>query len=121
MQGFIKAKRVFDVALTAKYTKGRRANCVVAACCYITCRMEQTSHMMIDFADAFSTNVFQIGAVFLQLRSIFLGESGNIAMPLVDPGLYMARFADKLDFGNETGKVIQNANRVAQRMSRDWY
>ena len=49
-----KAKRVFDIALTAKYTKGRRTNCVVAACCYITCRMEQTSHMMIDFADAFS-------------------------------------------------------------------
>jgi transcription factor IIIB subunit 2 len=113
-----KAKRVFDVALTAKYTKGRRSNCVVAACCYITCRMEQTSHMLIDFADAFSTNVYQIGAVFLQLRRIFLGD--NMTMPLVDPGLYMARFADKLDFGAETQKVVQNANRIAQRMNRDW-
>jgi transcription factor IIIB subunit 2 len=115
-----KAKRVFDIALTAKYTKGRKANCVIAACCYITCRMEQTSHMMIDFADAFSTNVYQIGAVFLQLRSIFLGECGGITMPLVDPGLYMARFADKLDFGNETQKVVQVANRISQRMNRDW-
>jgi transcription factor IIIB subunit 2 len=55
-----KAKRVFDIALTAQFTKGRRANCVVAACCYITCRMEQTSHMLIDFADAFSVILYLI-------------------------------------------------------------
>ncbi|KAJ3256567.1 transcription factor TFIIIB subunit brf1 [Boothiomyces macroporosus] len=115
-----KAKRVFDVALTARYTKGRKSNCVVAACCYITCRMEKTSHMMIDFADAFSTNVYQIGTVFLQLRNIFLGDRGNSTMPLVDPSLYMARFTDKLDFGEDTKKVCNDANRVAQRMSRDW-
>ncbi|KAJ3333518.1 transcription factor TFIIIB subunit brf1, partial [Kappamyces sp. JEL0680] len=115
-----KAKRVFDIALTAKYTKGRKSNCVVAACCYITCRMEKTSHMMIDFADAFSTNVYQIGAIFLQLRVMFLEKSGLGLMPLVDPGLYMARFADKLDFGPDTARVVANANRVAQRMDRDW-
>lgn len=51
--------------------------------------MEKTSHMMIDFADAFSTNVYQIGAIFLQLRVIFLENSGYGLMPLVDPGLYM--------------------------------
>ena len=39
---------------------------------------------------------------------------------MVDPGLYMARFADKLDFGADTGRIVQHANRVAQRMSRDW-
>jgi transcription factor IIIB subunit 2 len=32
----------------------------------------------------------------------------------------MARFADKLDFGADTGRVVQQANRVAQSMSRDW-
>lgn len=32
----------------------------------------------------------------------------------------MARFADKLDFGIDTAKVVANANRVAQRMDRDW-
>ena len=53
--------------------------------------MEKTSHMMIDFADAFSTNVYQIGAIFLQLRVMFLEKSGVGLgmMPLVDPGLYM--------------------------------
>ena len=56
--------------------------------------MEKTSHMMIDFADAFSTNVYQIGAIFLQLRVMFLEKSGLGVgmMPLVDPGLYMVRF-----------------------------
>lgn len=82
--------------------------------------MEKTSHMMMDFADAFSTNVFQIGSCFLQLRVMFLEKTGVQAMPLVDPGLYMARFADKLDFGTETAKVVSNANRIAQRMDRDW-
>jgi hypothetical protein len=32
----------------------------------------------------------------------------------------MARFADKLDFGSDTARVVANANRVAQRMDRDW-
>ena len=64
--------------------------------------------------------MYQIGAVFLQLRTIFLTESGATMMPMVDPGLYMARFADKLDFGSDTGRIVQHANRVAQRMSRDW-
>jgi transcription factor IIIB subunit 2 len=82
--------------------------------------MEKTSHMMIDFADAFSTNVYQIGAIFLQLRVMFLEKSGLGLMPLVDPGLYMARFADKLDFGSDTARVVANANRIAQRMDRDW-
>jgi transcription factor IIIB 90 kDa subunit len=49
-----------------------------------------------------------------------LTESGATIMPMVDPGLYMARFADKLDFGADTGRIVQHANRVAQRMSRDW-
>jgi transcription factor IIIB 90 kDa subunit len=113
-----KAKRVFDIALTAKFTKGRRTNCVIAACCYITCRMEQTSHMMIDFADAFSTNIYQIGSLFLLLRRIFLAD-GSV-MPLVDPSLYMARFAEKLEFGKDEKQVTCAALRLAQRMKRDW-
>lgn len=88
-----KAKRVYDIVLHAKYTRGRKSECVVAACCYIACRMEKTSHMLIDFSDALSVNVYSIGACFLQIRLLFVDFIGkNSVFPIVDPSLYMARY-----------------------------
>lgn len=83
-----KAKRYFDIALANRFTKGRNANCVIAACCYIACRMEKTAHFIIDFADAFQTNVFQIGSVFLKLRQLVIADA-DTSLPLIDPSLFM--------------------------------
>lgn len=33
------------------FVQGRRTQYVVAACLYSACRMEKTSHMLIDFSD----------------------------------------------------------------------
>ena len=77
--------------------------------------MEKTAHMLIDFADALSVNVFTLGATFLKLVHLL-----SIKLPLVDPALYISRFADKLDFGTKTNDVIKDANRLASRMNRDW-
>ena len=76
------AQRFFNLAVINNFTKGRKANCVVAACLYIVCRTEKTAHMLIDFADALSTNVFQIGATFLKLVELL-----HVRLPLVDPAL----------------------------------
>jgi transcription factor IIIB 90 kDa subunit len=48
------AQRFFNLAVINNFTKGRKANNVVAACLYIVCRLEKTAHMLIDFADALS-------------------------------------------------------------------
>ncbi len=44
----------------------------------------------------------------------------HIRLPLVDPALYISRFADRLDFGDKVHSVVKDANRIAQRMNRDW-
>lgn len=46
------AERYFNLALVHKFTRGRRLANVAAACMYIACRYEKTSHMLIDFSDA---------------------------------------------------------------------
>jgi transcription factor IIIB subunit 2 len=60
-------------------------------------------------------NVFQIGATFLKLVQLL-----HIPLPIVDPSLYITRFADRLDYGDKTPSVVKDANRLAQRMNRDW-
>jgi transcription factor IIIB subunit 2 len=60
-------------------------------------------------------NVYSIGATFLKLVQLL-----HIKLPIVDPSLYISRFADRLDFGDKAQAVVKDANRLAQRMSRDW-
>ncbi len=43
-----------------------------------------------------------------------------IKLPEIDPGLFIPRFAQKLDFGEKTHDVTLTALRLVQRMNRDW-
>lgn len=45
------AQRWFNLAVSTNFVKGRKSGYVIAACLYITCRMEKTHHMLIDFSD----------------------------------------------------------------------
>ncbi|KAI8593886.1 cyclin-like protein [Geranomyces variabilis] len=109
------AQRFFNLAVINNFTKGRKLNNVAAACLYIVCRTDKTAHMLIDFADALSTNVYQLGATFLKLVQVL-----HLNLPLVDPALYISRFAARLDFEDQTSAVIRDANRLVARMNRDW-
>ncbi|KAI8898454.1 hypothetical protein BC833DRAFT_589676 [Globomyces pollinis-pini] len=113
------ACNILDLALSHNYTKGRNYNCVIGGCCYIACRLNKTSHMLMDFSEAFAINVFSIGAVFVKLRDLFFnGKDADQMLPLVDPALYMARFAEKLEFGEMKEQVIMSALKLAQGMER---
>jgi transcription factor IIIB 90 kDa subunit len=78
--------------------------------------MNKTAHMLIDFADALSINVYQIGATFLDLLPLVTSKDDQL--PLVDPSLYISRFASRLEFGDKTQDVIRDANRIVLRFSR---
>lgn len=45
------AQRYFNLAVNMKFVQGRRTTYVVAAVLYCACRMDKTSHMLIDFSD----------------------------------------------------------------------
>ncbi|TGZ84133.1 BRF1-domain-containing protein [Ascodesmis nigricans] len=109
------AQRWFTLAVTNNFTKGRKARYVTACCLYIACRMEKSSHMLIDFSDVLHINVFVLGQTYLKLIKTL-----NIRMPNIDPTIYVHRFAKHLEFGQEQSKVAKDALRLIQRMNRDW-
>lgn len=110
----------YKMALSRRLTYGRRQNNVYAACLYMTCRLEGTSHMLLDLSDATQVNIFDLGKTYLKLSSALC-----IRIPPVDPCIYIIRFANSLHklIGTDMNKVKDieiTALRLVQRMKRDW-
>ena len=121
----------FKLALAKHLTRGRKSSHVIAACVYITCRTEGTSHMLIDFSDVLQVDVYELGRTYLRLSQVlFLKNTINILyrylqalcikIPAMDPCLYVMRFAHKLEFGEKTHEVSMTALRLVSRMKKDW-
>lgn len=109
------ALRLFRVAVERNFHKGRRMANVCCACLYVVCRMERTPHMLLDFADVLETNLYDLGHTFLKLSKVL-----SIQLPIIDPSLYIHRFANKLEYGEMTHAVAMSALRLLARMQRDW-
>ena len=62
----------FRMALSRNLTRGRKSTHVIAACVYITCRTEGTSHMLIDFSDILQIDVYELGRTYLKLSQVSL-------------------------------------------------
>lgn len=71
--------------------------------------------MLLDFSDVLRTNVYELGNMFLKLCRLL-----SLDLPLIDPSLYIGRFASKLEFGDKTSLVANTALRLVSRMKRDW-
>ena len=109
------AHRLFSVAVEKNFVQGRRTSHVVAACLYISCRQEKSQHMLIDFADALAVNVYTLGTCFLKFRRLL-----GLRLEIIDPALYVYRFAAHLDLDDQANQVSMTALRLVARMKRDW-
>ncbi|CCE64320.1 hypothetical protein TPHA_0H01120 [Tetrapisispora phaffii CBS 4417] len=106
----------YKLALHHNFVQGRRSQNVIAACLYVACRKEKTHHMLIDFSSRLQVSVYSIGATFLKMvKRLHITN-----LPLADPSLFIQHFAEKLDLGEKKIKVIKDAVKLAQRMSKDW-
>lgn len=106
---------MFILAIERNFVQGRTTTSVTASCLYIVCRREKSPHMLIDFSDALQVNLFPLGATYVRLcREL------NLALPTVDPSLYIHRFAARLDLGESAHAVSMAALRIVSRMRRDW-
>ncbi|XP_014218499.1 transcription factor IIIB 90 kDa subunit [Copidosoma floridanum] len=108
------AVNIYKLALTANLTRGRKQAHNHAACVYITCRTECTTHMLIDISDVLQICVHELGRTYLKFTQALC-----IKIPSMDPCLYILRFANKLEFGEKTHEVYMTALRIVQRMKRD--
>ncbi|GAA6013453.1 hypothetical protein JCM11491_006088 [Sporobolomyces phaffii] len=109
------ATRFFNLAVNFGFTKGRRTQYVAGACLYAAVRQNNGTQMLIDFSDLLEINVFVLGSTFLKLKKTL-----SINCSVIDPAIYITRFAALLDFGDETQKVALDATRLVHRMGRDW-
>ncbi|KAI1290277.1 Transcription factor IIIB 90 kDa subunit [Halotydeus destructor] len=105
----------YKKALQKRLTHGRKHTHVVAACIYITCRIEGTSHMLLDLSDVMQVNVYELGRTYLKLSS-----SLYLNIPAIDPCVYICRFAERLDLGEKRHEIEMTAMRIVQRMKQDW-
>lgn len=109
------AHRYFTIAVEKNFVQGRRTTHVVAACLYISCRQEKSQHMLIDFADTLQVNVYTLGTCFLKFRRLL-----GLTLEIIDPALYIYRFAAHLGLEGKANAVSLTALRLVARMKRDW-
>mmetsp|Transcript_40077 Transcript_40077/g.96767 ORF Transcript_40077/g.96767 Transcript_40077/m.96767 type:complete len:644 (-) Transcript_40077:268-2199(-) len=109
------AHRLFTIAVEKNFVQGRRTIHVVAACLYISCRQEKSQHMLIDFSDALQVNVYTLGTCFLKFRRLL-----GLKLEIIDPALYVYRFAAHLSLDDKANQVAMTALRLVARMRRDW-
>ena len=122
----------FKLAVQHNFIQGRRTRYVAASCMYVACRKSKTPHLLLDLADALQVNLYMLGATLLKLLRVL-----HISLPIVDPSLYIHRFAAQLQLqpnqtlpnaphGKEPGRVssthmvAMTALRLVSRMKRDW-
>jgi transcription initiation factor TFIIIB Brf1 subunit/transcription initiation factor TFIIB len=110
-----RAQRLYSLALQRNFVYGRRQMHIVATVLYTICRQEKSPHLLIDFSDVLQVNVYTLGKSFLQLTKIL-----NLNLMVVDPSLYIHRFATRLDLGDKVGAVSTTAMRIVTRMKKDW-
>uniref|UniRef100_M4C0Q8 B-related factor 1 n=1 Tax=Hyaloperonospora arabidopsidis (strain Emoy2) TaxID=559515 RepID=M4C0Q8_HYAAE len=107
--------RLYALALQRNFTHGRKTQTVIAACLYVVCRRERSPHLLIDFSDKLQINVYVLGGVFLKFCKLL-----QIHLPLIDPSLYIHRFASQLNFAGKTHSIATTALRLTATMKRDW-
>ncbi|XP_047324774.1 transcription factor IIIB 60 kDa subunit-like [Impatiens glandulifera] len=109
----------YTIALERNFTKGRRKDVVCAACLYIACREKKKPYLLIDFSDELRTNVYVLGAVFLQLCKLLSLEEHPIVQKPLDPSLFIHRYCERL-LGGRNFEVSRTALRIVASMKRDW-
>lgn len=109
------AHNIYHLAAQVNFTSGRRQNTVYAACLYVSCRRHKTSHMLVDFAQFMNASVFVLGGAVLKLSQVL-----NMKLPIIDPSLYMHRFAADMELGSQAFPVANTAIRLLAHMRRDW-
>lgn len=110
-----RAYRLFQLALQRNLIFGRRQTHLVATCLYIICRQEKSPFLLIDFSDILQINVYVLGRAFLQFANVL-----NISLPIVDPSLYIHRYASQFDFNDKQSSVVTSSLRIVTRLKKDW-
>ncbi|XP_028766914.1 transcription factor IIIB 90 kDa subunit-like isoform X1 [Neltuma alba] len=109
----------YKIAMERNFTKGRKSEQVQAACLYIAFRAEDKPYLLIDFSNYLRTNVYVLGAVFLQLCKVLRLEEHPIVQKPVDPSLFIFKYTRNL-LNQRNIIVTETALSIIASMKRDW-
>jgi len=116
-----RANEFYDLARLGSAVHGRPSEHVYAVCLYMSCRLNKTEHLLADFVDALGASeknsIPRLGKTFTSLcRKLSL----ETQIPIVDPSIYISRFASQLEFGSQTQEVANYALNIIKKMGRSW-
>merc|ERR1740130_2012548 len=119
---------MFQLAVQMNFNVGRATRFVACACLYIVCRRNKSPHLLIDFADVLQTPVKTLGKIYTGLLKRLVGGDPShqaalcdmVEVPMIDPSIYIERYARRLDLKGMHMKVQNTAMRLIQLMSRHW-
>lgn len=86
---------------------------------YMACRQmrpEPLPYLLIDFASILEINVYKLAKMFGKLCRDIPIEIDS----LTDPSIYISRFVNMLEFGDETENVTFTACKLVDQMKNDW-
>lgn len=115
------AGQIFHMASEGKFSAGRRSDEVIAACLYAACRRQKDNTvLLIDISELLRLNVFRLGEVYKDLCAVLYlgGKLGT--QNLVEVESLIMKYCRRLEFGDATRQVAEDAVKIVRRMKRDW-
>ncbi|GAM84132.1 hypothetical protein ANO11243_021240 [Dothideomycetidae sp. 11243] len=115
------AFNLWKLAAAQNFIQGRRTNEVAGVCLYAACRRErQNTILLMDISEALSVNVFRLGDIYKELSKALYLEVHSHVQPVAEIEPLLMKYCTKLEFGDKTRQVAEDAARIVKRMKRDW-
>ena len=110
------AKRIYQIAVKHRFTRGRTIEIVSAAAVYVAIRVNRNSgYFLDDVAEHVSCGIFELAHT-----ALLLAHAVNQPLPTIDPVLYITRFLEMLDLGHAQKAVHDTATHIVHRLDQDW-
>ena len=118
----VQAAQLWALAAKNNFNAGRKTDEVVAACLYAACRRQkENTVLLMDISELLHINVFRLGEVYKDLvKELYLGGDEVGIQHLVEVEPLIIKYCRKLEFGEATRQVAEDAIKIVRRMKRDW-
>lgn len=119
------AVQLYKLANSMSFVQGRRIRNVAACCIYLTDRRQAESTLLLmDLAEKIHVNIWVLGDTYKKfLKAIYADDpsvlpDGQMKLPQLEP--LILKFCRKLEFGEDSWRVAEDACKLMKRMKRDW-
>jgi transcription factor IIIB subunit 2 len=119
------AFQLYKLANRNYFTQGRRVRDVAACCIYLADRKQPESTLLLmDLAEKIHVNIWKLGDIYKQFLKVIMDEDPSnlpdkgLKIPQLEP--LMLKYCRKLEFGEDSYVVAEDACKLLKRMKRDW-